>query len=62
MPLFKKWKTGDSCLLLLTLDVEQTNRYRRFLRLLEHNLTALAFQADLEQIYYDNPGRSCRRW
>ena len=54
MPLFKKWKTGDACQLLPTLDAEQTNRYRRFRRLLEHNRTALALQADLEQIYYDN--------
>ncbi len=54
MPLFKKWKTGDACQLLPALNVEQTNRYRRFRRLLEHNRTALALQADLEQIYYDN--------
>jgi pyruvate,water dikinase len=54
MPLFKKWKTGDTCQLLPALDPEQTNRYRRFRRLLEHNRTALALQADLEQIYYDN--------
>jgi pyruvate,water dikinase len=54
MPLFKKWKTGDACELLPTLDAEQTARYRRFRRLLDHNRTALALQADLEQIYYDN--------
>jgi len=54
MPLFKKWKTGNACQMLPALDVEQTNRYRRFRRLLEHNRTALALQADLEQIYYDN--------
>ncbi len=54
MPLFKKWKTGAACELLPTLDAEQTNRYRRFRRLLEHNRTALTLQADLEQIYYDN--------
>ena len=54
MPLFKKWKTGDACELLPTLDAEQTARYRRFRRLLEHNRTALTLQADLEQIYYDN--------
>jgi pyruvate,water dikinase len=54
MPLFKKWKTGDACQLLPALGPEQTNRYRRFRRLLEHNRTALALQADLEQIYYDN--------
>ena len=50
MPLFKKWKTGDACELLPTLDAEQTARYRRFRRLLEHNRTALTLQADLEQI------------
>jgi len=54
MPLFKKWKTGAACQLLPTLDAEQTARYRRFRRLLDHNRTALALQADLEQIYYDN--------
>jgi pyruvate,water dikinase len=54
MPLFKKWKTGDACELLPTLDAEQTARYRRFRRLLDHNRTALTLQADLEQIYYDN--------
>ncbi|KAB2889773.1 MAG: pyruvate, phosphate dikinase [Desulfobulbaceae bacterium] len=54
MPLFRKRKTGDACQLLPALDPEQTNRYRRFRRLLEHNRTALALQADLEQIYYDN--------
>lgn len=54
MPLFKKWRTGDTCQLLPTLDAEQTGRYRRFRRLLEHNRTALTLQADLEQIYYDN--------
>ena len=54
MPLFKKWKTGDACQLLPTLDAEQTARYRRFRRLLDHNRTALTLQADLEQIYYDN--------
>jgi pyruvate,water dikinase len=54
MPLFKKWKTGAACELLPTLDAEQTARYRRFRRLLEHNRTALTLQADLEQIYYDN--------
>lgn len=54
MPLFKKWKSGDACELLPTLDAEQTARYRRFRRLLDHNRTALTLQADLEQIYYDN--------
>ena len=54
MPLLKKWKTGDACQLLPTLDTEQTARYRRFRRLLDHNRTALTLQADLEQIYYDN--------
>ena len=54
MPLFKKWKTGDACELLPILDAEQTARYRRFRRLLDHNRTALTLQADLEQIYYDN--------
>jgi hypothetical protein len=54
MPLIKKWKTGDACQLPPALDVEQTNRYRRFRRLLEHNRTALALQANLEQIYCDD--------
>jgi pyruvate,water dikinase len=54
MPLFKKWKTGDACELRPTLNAEQTARYRRFRRLLDHNRTALTLQADLEQIYYDN--------
>lgn len=54
MVLFKKWRTGAACELLPTLDAEQTARYRRFRRLLEHNRTALFLQADLEQIYYDN--------
>lgn len=54
MQLLKKWKTGDACRLLPRLDVEQTARYRRFRRLLEHNRTALTLQADLEQTYYDN--------
>jgi pyruvate,water dikinase len=51
---FKGKKTGDACPLLPTLDAEQTSRYRRFRRLLDHNRTALTLQADLEQIYYDN--------
>ena len=54
MKLFKGNKSGDSCKLLPTLDAEQTSRYRRFRRLLDHNRTALTLQADLEQIYYDN--------
>ena len=54
MPLFKKGKTGNACQLLPTLDAEQTARYRRFRRLLDHNRTALTLQADLEQVYYDN--------
>jgi pyruvate,water dikinase len=53
MALLKMWKS-DKCHLLPTLDSEQTARYRRFRRLLEHNRTALTLQADLEQIYYDN--------
>jgi len=51
---FKGKKSGDACKLLPTLDAEQTARYRRFRRLLDHNRTALTLQADLEQIYYDN--------
>ncbi len=54
MEFFKNWRSADSCQLLPTLDAEQTARYRRFRRLLEHNRTALSLQADLEQIYYDN--------
>ncbi len=54
MPLMKLFKSGPSCELLPTLDAEQTSRYKRFRRLLEHNRTALTLQADLEQIYYDN--------
>ncbi|MFN2354962.1 MAG: PEP/pyruvate-binding domain-containing protein [Desulfopila sp.] len=50
----KLFKSGPSCELLPTLDAEQTSRYKRFRRLLEHNRTALTLQADLEQIYYDN--------
>ncbi len=54
MKLFNSKKSSDSCKLLPTLDAEQTGRYRRFRRLLDHNRTALTLQADLEQIYYDN--------
>lgn len=54
MPLLKNWKTGNACRLLPPLDAEQTARYRRFRRLLDHNRTALTLQADLEQLYYDN--------
>ena len=52
--LFFKSRMRQACRLLPTLDAEQTARYRRFRRLLEHNRTALTLQADLEQIYYDN--------
>lgn len=54
MPLLKMWKSDKTCTLLPALDAEQTARYRRFRRLLEHNRTALTLQADLEQLYYDN--------
>jgi len=54
MPLLKMWKSDKVCTLLHALDAEQTARYRRFRRLLEHNRTALTLQADLEQLYYDN--------
>jgi pyruvate, water dikinase len=54
MQFFKSWRSADACRPLPTLDAEQTARYRRFRRLLEHNRTALTLQADLEQIYYDN--------
>jgi pyruvate,water dikinase len=54
MHFLKSWRSADACRLLPTLDAEQTARYRRFRRLLEHNRTALTLQADLEQIYYDN--------
>jgi hypothetical protein len=52
MPLFKKWKTGDTCQLLPALDPEQTNRYRRFRRLLTHERTAPTPQAGLNQNCY----------
>ncbi len=51
---FTNKKSGDACKVLPTLDADQTARYRRFRRLLDHNRTALTLQADLEQIYYDN--------
>ncbi len=54
MAWFSRWKSADACRLLPTLDPEQTGRYRRFRRLLDHNRTALTLQADLEQVYYDN--------
>lgn len=44
MVLFKKWRAGAVCELLPTLDDEQTARYRRFRRLLEHNRTALTLR------------------
>jgi pyruvate,water dikinase len=54
MLLMKLFKSGPSCELLPALDAEQTSRYKRFRRLLEHNRTALALQTDLERIYFDN--------
>jgi pyruvate, water dikinase len=47
-------KPGSACRPLPTLGLEETGRYRRFRRLLEHHRTALSLQAELERIYHDD--------
>jgi hypothetical protein len=54
MSLFNKRTIGDSCRPILGMDPEQTERYRHFRFLLNHNRVALTLIADLEQTYYDN--------